>query len=108
MSWIKNQNGKFFVKTAYHIAAKLVCTPSPISSNLQMGKIWKLKIHDRHKLLHWKISWNILQTRSQLKRYIPNIPSTECPLCRAQDETTLHLLRNAPLLEYYRVKAADH
>ncbi|KAG6629497.1 hypothetical protein CIPAW_14G089200 [Carya illinoinensis] len=98
--WVKNHNGKFSVKTAYHLAAKSnngIQVSNSNMDNTAFEKIWKLKIHDRHKLLLWKIFWDIPPTRGILKRFLSSMPSLLCPLCNEQEETLFHLFIECPI-----------
>ncbi|KAG6641550.1 hypothetical protein CIPAW_09G081400 [Carya illinoinensis] len=95
--WTKTQNGRFSIKSAHHIASNMTSSINTVIPNISWKKIWKFKIHDRHKFLLWKILWNILPTRERLKRFISSIPSTNCHFCDGSEETLLHLFIECPL-----------
>ncbi|XP_042964528.1 uncharacterized protein LOC122298726 [Carya illinoinensis] len=95
--WTPTQNGIFSVKTAYHLASNATNPLREVIPNIQWRKIWRLRIHDRHKLLLWKIIWDILPTRDHLKHFIPTLSSTNCPLCDGTEETLLHLFVECPV-----------
>lgn len=95
--WIKNQNGKFTIKTAYHLVAKIGNALQVNFPNIAVEKIWKLEVHDHHKLLLWKILWDIIPTKGRLKSFLPSLPSFSCPLCNEQQETLLYLFLECPI-----------
>ncbi|XP_042950095.1 uncharacterized protein LOC122282210 [Carya illinoinensis] len=97
--WTKTHNGSFSVKTAHHLASS-IASHLPfrdLNPDIQWNEIWNLKIHDRHKLLLWKIIWDILPTRERLKSFIPSLTSINCPLCDEAEETLLHLFIACPI-----------
>lgn len=95
--WTIIQNGKFSVKSAHHLVLSIASTTKEIILNIPWRKIWNLKIHDRHKLLLSKILWDILPTRERLRRFIPSLPSINCPLCNESEEALLHLFIECPI-----------
>lgn len=89
---IPNQNGKFSIKTAYHLATHEQDSSPPqnfLISNLK--KLQRLKIHDRHKMLLWKLIQDMLPTRARLSNIIPNIQLERCLLCNEEEEMSIHL-----------------
>lgn len=79
--WFPNSSGKFSTKSAYltdHKARFFFLSTGPLSSSYWKA-LWKLKIHERLKYLLWKISWEILLTKSTLNaRFV--LPDTEIHL----------------------------
>ena len=60
------------------------------SSTAQWQKIWKIKAHDRIKMLLWRIGSNALPSKNNLAlRLGTSDPS--CVLCGSEPETTTHL-----------------
>lgn len=57
--------------------------------------LWRAKIHGRHKLLIWKLVWDMLTTSANLARRFP-INSTSCCLCFNEDETQEHIFLQCP------------
>ena len=57
--------------------------------------MWKLKIHERLKLLLWKIAWDILPTKVVLNRRWPQ-QDLHCVLCNHSDESIEHILISCP------------
>lgn len=91
--WIPNHFGRFSFKSTYHLEARGFSTPLQNFPCQVLKKMSKLKIHDRHKLLVWKIIWNILSTRVRLSHILPNPQDEEvlCPFCNCEEESLLHL-----------------
>ncbi|KAG6631738.1 uncharacterized protein LOC122290971 [Carya illinoinensis] len=95
--WALNHSGKFSVKTAYH--AQVDYHESVHQNQNSLFKpLWSLKIHDRHKLLLWKILWNILPTKAKISERISQQVNTECTFCDQEEETTLHLFVKCPIV----------
>lgn len=59
--------------------------------------MWSLKIHDRYKLMIWKLLSNILPTRSRLSEIIPYQKKEECIFCNHEKETLMHLFVECPI-----------
>lgn len=55
-----------------------------------MEKIWKARIHERHRLLIWKIGVGAVAVRSKLQVLGRDIPLVY-PLCDRVAETVEHL-----------------
>jgi ribonuclease HI len=86
-------NGTLTVKSAYKVATK---EENSAHSNTILGNIWKSSIHDRLKMLLWRIGLNILPTKSSIALFASNF-DTNCPLCSIHVETPLHLFWQCPL-----------
>ena len=52
--------------------------------------IWKAKLHDKHKMMIWRIAAGCLPTKDKLRRFV-DIGDVYCPLCRLETKTSLHL-----------------
>ncbi|KAL6201366.1 hypothetical protein ACLB2K_025080 [Fragaria x ananassa] len=96
--WSEDKLGKFFVKTAYHLARKRVLdhelyehVPNP--SSLLWNKLWKAKVLGKVKVCAWKAVSNILPTRSRLSERGVDI-DTQCPFCEEEVESPIHALRD--------------
>ena len=79
--WFPNSSGKFSTKSAHltdHKARFFFLSTGHLSSS-HWKALCKLKIHERLKYLLWKISWEILPTKSTLNaRFV--LPDTEIHL----------------------------
>ena len=60
--WVPNNKGAFSVKSTYKANQDTSCG----SSIVQWQKIWKIKAHDRIKMLLWRIWSNVLPTKNKL------------------------------------------
>ncbi|KAG2717649.1 hypothetical protein I3760_03G186200 [Carya illinoinensis] len=94
--WALNHSGKFSVKTAYHAQVDYHDSVHQNQNSL-FKPLWSLKIHDRHKLLLWKILWNILPTKVTINERISQQVNMECTFCDQEEETTLHLFVKCPI-----------
>jgi len=78
LDMVSNSSGKFSTKSAHltdHKARFFFLSTGPLSSS-HWKALWKLKIQERLKYLLWKISWEILLTKSTLNaRFV--LPDTE-------------------------------
>ena len=84
--WILNSKGTFSVKSAY--------TTSQLINEEDDGglwkKLWKLKFHERFKVLLWRIASGILPTRLNIATKL-GWGDTCCPLCDSDEESIEHL-----------------
>ena len=92
-SWLFSTNGTLIIKSAYKVATK---EENYAHSNTILGNIWKSSIHDRLKMLLWRIALNILLTKSFIALFASNL-DTNCPLYGIHVETPLHLFWQCPL-----------
>lgn len=108
--WIPNNKGKFSVKTVYQTMINSQEFNQQVPHLALFNKMWNLKIYDRHKLLLWKIFWNILPTRSKVKSIIPHIKTTNCALCNQEEEDLEHLFVKCLVnrIEFFGVEAHGH
>lgn len=62
--------------------------------------LWCLKMHERFKLLLWKVLWDIIPTKCKIAKRVGSGSSAEeelqCPLCGAGTEKFHHLLLMCP------------
>jgi ribonuclease HI len=85
--WIKDPKGQFSAKSAYKMCQENSSSQpqDPLWKNL-----WKLKVHDRVKMLLWRIASNVLPTKDNLDQRL-GVSDTACPLCNEAKETIIHL-----------------
>ena len=74
--WILDAKGKFSVKSTFNINH----APVQIVDESLWSQLWKLKIHDRYKLLVWRIATRILPTRLTVAQKLV-VGDSSCPLC---------------------------
>uniref|UniRef100_A0A2N9ISW0 Reverse transcriptase zinc-binding domain-containing protein n=1 Tax=Fagus sylvatica TaxID=28930 RepID=A0A2N9ISW0_FAGSY len=84
--WIHNHKGNFTVKSA--INAKFNYDEEPDEVNWK--GLWKLKLHDRYKMLIWRIASGSLPTKLSLALKM-GTGDTYCPLCQMEEESIDHL-----------------
>jgi hypothetical protein len=85
--WVKTSNGAFSVKSAFKEASKEI---QPSLVNPVLGKIWKTHLHERLKLLIWRITTGLLLTKDSIARFAPSVNQT-CVLCEHHNESIMHL-----------------
>uniref|UniRef100_A0A2N9I2Q1 CCHC-type domain-containing protein n=1 Tax=Fagus sylvatica TaxID=28930 RepID=A0A2N9I2Q1_FAGSY len=84
--WVKTNNGDFSIKSAFQEVYS--CEGTGVDSLL--SQIWKLNIHNRLKMLLWRIASDILPTYNLLVRFNPSILPF-CPLCEIALESPIHV-----------------
>ena len=90
--WILNHKGNLTIKSAIN---------ANINYDLEHEKLhwqglWKLKLHDRYKMLILRIATGILLTKLNLALKI-GLGDTSCPLCQEGEESLEHLFFNCPI-----------
>lgn len=94
--WVPSKLGSFAVKSSYRAnnAARFI-----LWSDMER-KLWKLlwsfSLHERHKILLWKVLVDILPTKDRIQQFIP-LPDGHCYLCGSGTETLHHLLFDYPI-----------
>uniref|UniRef100_A0A2N9HH70 Reverse transcriptase zinc-binding domain-containing protein n=1 Tax=Fagus sylvatica TaxID=28930 RepID=A0A2N9HH70_FAGSY len=61
-----------------------------IEVNAVMKKIWQTQLHQRLKMLLWRIAVGVLPTGDSLIKFLPNL-EISCPFCNVCDESVIHL-----------------
>lgn len=108
LTWSPCLNRQHTTKSAYHLLrSSSVNYSHPRFTEWAM--IWRSKIHARHKLLLWKIIWNILPTATTLAQKF-HIHSTSCLLCFCAKETHEHIFLHCPftVIVWSQLKWALH
>lgn len=79
--WALATNGEFSVRSAYHAnQRRRFWSYSELFSRSAWKKLWKAKIHPRHKILWSQIAMEALPIRSRLSRLF-DIDTVLCPFC---------------------------
>ena len=84
--WVLDSKGAFSVKSAYKANQDPPCG----SSILQWKEIWKIKAHDRIKMLLWRIRSNVLPIKNNLAIRIGTF-DPNCVFCGKEPETASHI-----------------
>ena len=90
--WILDPKGKFSVQSAF----KNSLPSLTIIPKTPWTKIWKLNVHERYKMLLWRIGSNILPIN---KNFVLRVGSGDptCPLCHLEEESIVHLFFHYPI-----------
>ena len=88
LAWILNSNGKFSIKSAVR-CHQLV--PNASTHVDGWTKLWNLNMHERLKMLIWRIGFDILPHKLQF-----GFEDPLCPVCRLKLETPMHILNSCP------------
>lgn len=93
-----SKSGDFSSKSAYLTDQfNRFSNPSPIHS-FNWKKLWNAKIHNRHKLLLWRIVNNLLPTKMRLNS-IFRTPNLHCHLCNSGQDSSDHLFMRCPFIQ---------
>ena len=85
--WTKITSGELSVKSAYK---ELITLEESVPCNEVLGKLWKVKIHNRLKMLLWRIAIELLPTKDKVQRFASNVDPS-CHFCGNKVETQIHL-----------------
>ena len=94
--WVGTKNGRFSIRSAYHMAKRHEEVEEGSCSNRDSDKafwnmIWRIKVPRAVQHFLWKACNNILSTKENLyKRRITE--DSLCPLCQNATETVSHIL----------------
>ena len=84
--WVPDSKWAFSVKFAYKANQDPPCG----SSIVQWKEIWKIKAHDRIKMLLWRIGSNVLPIKNNLAIRI-GTSDPNCVFCGRELETASHI-----------------
>jgi hypothetical protein len=98
--WKETKDGKFSVRSAYHLGKNLADLLGGQSSLVtkEKGKwkfLWALRVPNQVKIFTWRASHEILPTRANLfKRKV--VENNLCPCYKSEVETAIHTLWYCP------------
>lgn len=99
--WHYEHQGRFTVKSAYHIACSWIqptnngASSSTLSSNMLWSKLWNANVPPKVKICVWRLLNEQCPTRANLaRRHITT--EVECLLCNFYGETIIHIMRECP------------
>ncbi|KAL0008826.1 hypothetical protein SO802_010328 [Lithocarpus litseifolius] len=95
--WLHNSRGVFTVKSAYHMARRLLTDENRVgisrgcaTKNVWVA-LWKLWLPNKIKVFGWRACHEILPTSTNLtRRRIIN--DDKCSICTRETESTIHAL----------------
>ena len=90
--WIKDLKGRFSTKSAYRVSQEHKVL---VNNDVQWQSLWKLKLHDRTKMLLWRIGVGILPTKENLAHRIV-LEDINCSLCQEDTKSRVHLFAQCP------------
>ena len=95
--WLYNSRGLFSVKSAYHVARRLLTDANRGGTSMEgdakniWSAIWKLRLPNKVKVFAWRASHEILPTAVNLTiRKV--IHDDKCLICTRELESTIHAL----------------
>jgi hypothetical protein len=90
--WMLDPKGKFSVQSAFNNSLPSLT----IIPETPWTKISKLNVHERYKMLLWRIGSNILPTN---KNFVLRVGSGDptYPLCHLEEESIVHLFFHCPI-----------
>ncbi|XP_075674939.1 uncharacterized protein LOC142644147 [Castanea sativa] len=95
--WLHNSRGLFTVKSAYHVARRLLTDAYWGGSSRECAAanvwtaIWKLRLPNKIKVFAWRACHEILPTAANLTRR-KVITEDKCSVCTWETESTIHAL----------------
>jgi len=98
--WKETKDGKFNVRSAYHLGKSLAAnsggqSSSVIKDNGMWKYLWMLRVPNQVKMFTWRACHEILPTRANLlKRKV--VENNLCPCCKREAETAIHSLWSCP------------
>ncbi|XP_075650170.1 uncharacterized protein LOC142620730 [Castanea sativa] len=97
MVWMHTKHGKYFVKSGYHLARKVIRNDDGVGSSVGAGgqqiwkKLWQLHVPNKIKIFGWKACQNILPTQMNLARR-KIISKMGCQCCTGVPESAIHAI----------------
>ena len=94
LMWVANNHENFTVRSAYFLQQGVMTS----TERSMWKKLWNLKIHERYKMLLWRIALNILPTRQRLQE-LGQVLDAKCPLCNCEEESSIHLFKECVVVK---------
>ena len=86
--WVPCSKGEFAVKLAYKVT-NLHSSQSPLIDQL-WRRLWKIKVHERIKMLLWRIASNTISVKEILAQRM-GLENQVCELCHEATKSSYHL-----------------
>lgn len=94
--WIPNSSREFFVRSTYRINNYARFSTASRSDKKVWLLLWKSPLHERHKVMIWRILNNIIPTKDRLQGLFQQT-DLHCFLCSNANESIDHLLLDYPV-----------
>lgn len=94
--WAPSLSGTFSVRSSYRINNIARFGLFYMERKWKWKAVWQSELHERHKLLMWRVLGDILPTRARIRQFVPLL-DISCLLCGGDTETTNHLLFVCPV-----------
>ncbi|KAA3460257.1 reverse transcriptase [Gossypium australe] len=96
LAWSEEPSSVFSVRSSYKLLQNWDPTALRIDYKDFYRKLWSVEIPTKIKIFTWKISWNYIATKANLRaRRLGNI--NLCPRCCRSEKTLNHLFRDCPV-----------
>lgn len=96
--WCPSLSGNFSSKSAYLTSQSLRLSPSTHNRPFNWNLLWNSKLHNRHKMLFWRILNDLLPCKDRLNRLF-NISDTNYVSCSSDVENLDHIFIHCPLIQ---------
>lgn len=96
--WKESSSGLFSVKSAYHLSLKLKENwVEPDQTRKRMwNKLWNAQTTQRAKMFVWRACNRAIPVKMAFRRRGFHVEDS-CSLCRTEEESVLHVLRDCPM-----------
>lgn len=95
--WKPSKSGLFSTKSAFYTDQSNRFMQASSHNSFNWKNLWSANMHNRHKLLIWKIIHDIVPTSSRLSKIFP-IDDSNCVFCNDDDDSTDHIFLKCPLI----------
>lgn len=92
--WTLSKLGKFSSKSAYHVSQA-----SRFTVSFNWNLLWNSKLHNRQKLLFWRILSDTIPCKARLK-VIFHMSNLNCFICNSSMENSTHIFIHCPLVQH--------
>ncbi|KAL3642837.1 hypothetical protein CASFOL_013652 [Castilleja foliolosa] len=96
--WSPSKSGNFSTKSVYLLSQCCRFTQPNQSNPFNWNNLWNSLLHNRHKLLVWKIVNNSLPCKAKLGSLF-NLSNHDCVMCNSGVESLEHLFLICPYIQ---------
>ncbi|KAK3198465.1 hypothetical protein Dsin_021880 [Dipteronia sinensis] len=105
--WDFENNGCFSVRSGYWVGRDLACSRDMASNSGELSNwwkvLWRMKLPMKIKLFIWKACNDWIPSMANLTRRKIRVDDI-CPICKKENETTIHALWECKNLKFVRQK----